>query len=149
MRLEDEIKQSKFESEWHKTSINLVFTYHWAKEKMQLFLKDFDITMQQFNVLRILRGQHPNPVSACDIRERLLDRMSDTPRIVERLCKEGLAQKTVSEVDKRYVDVLITKKGLALLRQIDEAFPELMTDYQRLSQEEAVVLNMLLDKLRG
>lgn len=149
MRLEEEIKQVKFMDEWHKLSVNIVFTYSWAKEKLQSFFKEFGVTMQQFNVLRILRGQYPNPVSTSDIRERLLDKMSDTPRIVDRLLKENLVSKTINKSDKRLIDVVITEKGLELLKKIDVQFEKITADYKNLNENEAVQLNGLLDKLRG
>jgi DNA-binding MarR family transcriptional regulator len=149
MKLEDEIRQSHFENEWQKLSINLSFTYNWSKERLHSFFKEFGITMQQFNVLRILRGQFPKPVSSGDIRDRLIDKMSDTPRIIDRLCKEELVSKTVSETDKRFIDVLITPKGLDLLKLIDQNFDQMTDFYKNLTEEEARIVNMLFDKLRG
>jgi DNA-binding MarR family transcriptional regulator len=149
MKLEEAIRQGKFLNEWHKLSVNLTFTNHFFKEKLQDFFKRYGITMQQFNVLRILRGQFPNPVSTCDIRERLIEKMSDTSRIVDRLCKEQLVTKQINETDKRLIDVMVTEKGLALLQKIDQDFPSLLYPYQNLTPEEATELNRLLDKLRG
>lgn len=147
MQLEEAIKQTRFDSEYHKLSINLTFTYNHFKDVLQTFFKEHDITMQQFNVLRILRGQYPNPVSTCDIRDRLIEKMSDTSRIVDRLSKSQLVYKSVNSVDKRLIDVIITEKGLILLKKIDQDFPNLLTHYQGITPEEAVILNMLLDKL--
>lgn len=149
MKIEDEIKQKKFIDDWHKASINLIFTSNWLKEHHQRFFKPFDITMQQFNVLRILRGQYPNPLSTCDIRERLLDKMSDTPRIVNRLIKSGWVVKFTNSSDKRLIDVIITEKGLQLLNEIDAKMGELHNTMKTLTQEEAAQLSSLLDKLRG
>ncbi|TAF65698.1 MAG: MarR family transcriptional regulator [Cytophagales bacterium] len=149
MRLEEEIKQTKFESEWHKLSVNIIFTYHWIKDHIHTFLKKHHITMQQFNVLRILRGQYPEPISTYLIRERLLDKMADVSRIVDRLEQQHLLTKKVSSDDKRFLDITITQKGLELLTVIDKDFPSLVHHYYALSEEEAKQANELLDKLRG
>lgn len=149
VRIEDEIKQRKFVSEWHKLNVNLIYTYNWSKTALQTFFKRYGTTMQQFNVLRILRGQHPNPISTRDIQERLLDKMSDTPRIVQRLMRDGLVEKSTCNQDRRLIDVNITEKGLELLANIDRDFAEIEALYSNLSEEEAQQLNALLDKLRG
>ncbi|HEY0039943.1 MAG TPA: MarR family transcriptional regulator, partial [Flavisolibacter sp.] len=95
--------------------INLLFTYGWAIEKIKDFVAKEDITHQQYNILRILRGAHPKPLSTLQIRERMLDKMSDTSRIVDRLVLKDLVEKRTCSKDKRLVDVTITEKGQALL----------------------------------
>jgi MarR family transcriptional regulator, 2-MHQ and catechol-resistance regulon repressor len=148
MGIEKDIQQSRFASCRHKALINILYTYGWALERIKNILATHDITHQQFNILRILRGSYPNPLSTLQIRERMLDKMSDTSRIVDRLILKGLAQKTVSAKDHRLVDVLITEKGQAILKEIDEG-PDLTLEVMHnVSEEEMEDLSHLLDKIR-
>lgn len=148
--LAEEIKQSSFESDHQRVVINMLFTYGWLKEQLATWLKPYGLTSQQFNVLRILRGQHPKPVTTWEIRERMLDKMSDASRLVDRLAKLKYVEKCVSPGDRRLVDVRISDAGLALLEQIDvrtNAPYDRMKD--ALTPEEAQQLSHLLDKLRA
>jgi DNA-binding MarR family transcriptional regulator len=128
--------------------VNIIFTYHWIVERIKQFLATEDITLQQYNILRILRGSFPKPLSTLQIRERMLDKMSDTSRIVDRLRVKGLVQKSVARTDKRLVDVLITDKGKKLLDQLDLHNASLDGIISGLSDEEMQHLNVLLDKIR-
>src|SRR5215467_5269800 len=119
MSIEKDIQQSKFRNEYQKTVVNLIYTYNWVMEKHRQFFERDDITSQQFNILRILRGAG-KPLSTLQIRQRMLDKMSDTSRIVDRLVIKGLARKTLCKADKRLVDVLITEKGKKLLEKLDQ-----------------------------
>jgi DNA-binding MarR family transcriptional regulator len=148
MGIEKDIQQLSFKSTKQKALVNVLYTYGWIMERIKNFLAKEDITHQQYNILRILRGSFPHPISTLQIRERMLDKMSDTSRIVDRLVLKNLAKKTVCEKDKRLVDVIITGKGQELLERIDvEAsyFDQIMS---HLSESEADQLNYLLDKLR-
>ena len=117
---------------------------------MRLYLKPYKITAQQFNVLRILRGQHPNPISTNEIRNRMLDRMPDTSRIVDRLHKQGLLERKTCKADKRLVDVCITEAGLKLLADIDKTIGDnIGKSLPGLTEAEAKTLSDLLDKARG
>ena len=107
------------------------------------------LTPQQFNVLRILRGSHPQPLSTLQIRERMLDKMSDTSRIVDRLVLKKLVAKCTCEQDKRLVDVSITEAGLCLLKKMDAEEHQSDDIMQALSEEEAELLSNLLDKVRS
>src|SRR3954463_15247362 len=115
MSIDKDIQQHKFRNEYQRASINIVYTYGWLVEKVKEFLSPVDITMQQFNILRILRGSHPVPLSTLQIRERMVDKMSDTSRIVDRLIAKGFVRKAMSRKDRRLVDVVITVKGRHLL----------------------------------
>jgi len=148
MRIEDQIKQPNFLNEWHKLRVNLLHTSSWLRGEVAQFLKPFGITQQQFNILRVLRGQHPRALSTQQLRERLIDRMSDTSRLVDRLQQKKLVCKKECSKDKRLVDVTISEKGLNLLCQIDDKMPDLDEVMQSLSPEEAEILNKLLDRLR-
>jgi DNA-binding MarR family transcriptional regulator len=149
MSLETTIKQTKFRNEWQKANINLMVTYNWMMERMRVFFDKADLTMQQFNVLRILRGSHPQPLSTLQIRDRMIDKMSDASRIVDRLIKKELVCKTTCANDKRLVDVTLTDKGMELLAKLDKRMKTMEEVLKTLTQEEAVQLNFLLDKLRG
>jgi DNA-binding MarR family transcriptional regulator len=149
MGLEKDIKQQHFTSENQKLIINLVYTNNWLTEKIRDFLSAEDITLQQFNILRILRGSHPQPLSTLTIRERMLDKMSDTSRIVDRLLLKGLVNKKTCPTDKRLVDISITEEGKKILAKIDMKEKEMTAIISNLSQEEMKMLNGLLDKMRG
>lgn len=149
MGIEQDIHQTtKFASEYHKGTVNLVYTYNWVLERLKTLVDDTDITLQQFNILRILRGSKA-PLSTLQIRERMLDKMSDTSRLVDRLVLKGLAAKKTSKADKRLVDVTITKKGLNLLAKLDEKSEILEATLRGLSEKECKQLNKLLDKIRS
>jgi len=150
MRLEDEIKQVKgFSSERQKAMVNILFTSGWVSDRFRDFMRPFDLTQQQYNVLRILRGSEGECLSTSCIRERMIDRMSDASRIVERLCKKGLVCRTQSPKDRRLVEVRISDEGLELLQRIDEKQAEMESDFSSLTEGELTQLNALLDKLRG
>ncbi|HZY82116.1 MAG TPA: MarR family transcriptional regulator [Cyclobacteriaceae bacterium] len=149
MRIEDEIKQPKFRDAYQRLVVNLLFTSNWLEGRQHDFFKPFGITTQQFNILRILRGQHPNQISGVEIKTRMLDRNSDISRLLDRLLKKELINKSQSENDKRAANVSITQKGLDLLSRIDEKFQEVERNHFNLTEAEATQLSQLLDKARG
>ena len=148
MGIEKEINQRHFLNEYQKSGINLIYTYNWVTEKMKAIFEKHDITLQQFNILRILRGAG-EPLSTLQIRQRMLDKMSDTSRIVDRMVKKGLTKKVVCKSDKRLVDVTISDKGRVLLDKMDESQEEMDAILKNLSEDEARTLNVLLDKIRN
>ena len=149
MELEKEIFSTKFTSQHQKASVNIVFTYNWLNSLIKAELEKFKITNQQFNILRILRGQYPTAATINILKERMLDKMSDASRIVDRLVQKELVTRTVNKKDRRAVDILITQKGLELLERIH--IEEAMNDglKSNLSEDEAKQLGDLLDKFRG
>ena len=147
MGIEKDIQQQHFRNEYQKASVNIIYSANWLNEKIKTMLDPDDITPQQYNILRILRGSQ-QPLSTLQIRSRMLDKMSDTSRIVERLLKKGLVEKKVCSADKRLVDVSISKKGLSLLDKLDKKNAEIDQLMQNLSETEAATLNKLLDKVR-
>ena len=149
MSIEEVINQPNFRNNWQKATLNILYTSNWMQNKIKSFLKPYGITQQQFNVLRILRGQFPNPLTTSVIRDRMLDKMSDASRIVERLCKKGLVERKVCSTDKRLVDVSISDKGLGILAEIDKKSSFLDFSSTTLTEEEAQLLSDLLDKMRG
>src|SRR5262245_11033120 len=126
MKLEDEIVQKKFKSPAHKLGVNLIYTFNWLDTFHQKHFKKHGITPQQFNVLRILRGQHPDPATIKLLKERMLDKMSDASRIVEKLRVKSLVDRHTCPTDRRNCDVRITEKGLKLLMKIDEEEAQLL-----------------------
>lgn len=147
--IEKDINQNTFRNAKQKAMINLLFTYGWAIEKIKNFVSTEDITHQQYNILRILRGAHPKPLSTLQIRERMLDKMSDTSRIVDRLILKKLVEKKTCAQDKRLVDVTISESGLELLKRLDSEALEMHGIMKNVSEEEAEQLSNLLDKLRA
>ena len=148
MGIEKEIQQSKFRSAHQKAGINLIYTLAWMKDKTKAIFDEEDITSQQFNILRILRGSYPQPLSTLQIRERMLEKMSDTSRIVDRLIVKGLVKKVTCKNDRRLVDVIITDKGKKLLERLDTRQDEIDNVLGNLSEKEANILSELLDKIR-
>lgn len=149
MKLEEEIKQSKFRNEYHKLAVNIIYTYGWLSNFQSQLFTSYHITSNQYNILRILRGQYPNPATINLLKERMLDKMSDASRLVERLRVKGLVKRDLSSHDRRRVDVIISKKGLKLLLEIDKLNEKSDAIFGNLSSKEAKIINDLLDKLRG
>lgn len=147
MSIDKDISTSKFRNEYHKAVVNLIFTHNWLMDNVKKIFDKGDVTPQQYNILRILRGAK-QPLSTLQIRQRMLDKMSDTSRIVDRLIKKELVQKMVCSADKRLVDVTITDKGLQLLEELDNYNMEMDALLKELSNDEVIILNGLLDKLR-
>ena len=148
MSIDKDINQRKFRNEYQRASINLIYTYNWANERVKQLFDQFDITPQQFNILRILRGAG-EPLSTLQIRQRMLDKMSDTSRIVDRLLSKALVKKVICKKDRRLVDVNITDKGLKLLEKLDNRQDEMDRILSNLSEKEATNLSRLLDKIRS
>jgi DNA-binding MarR family transcriptional regulator len=149
MQLEKEIGQKEFKNEYQRMIINILYTSHWLQNIIAENLKEYDITPQQFNVLRILRGQHPNPARMHLLQERMMDKMSNASRLVERLRKKGLVIRKICRNDRRAVDVKITEKGLALLTQIDVFENEWFNRFKIINKKDVNNLNKILDNLRN
>ena len=147
--IEDEIKQPKFRDCYQKVAVNLLFTAGWLQGKQQEFFKAYGITVQQFNILRILRGQQPKRISGVEIKARMLDRNSDISRLLDRLLKKNLIEKHLRPGDKRATDIAITENGLSLLGEIDKELGPRERAMFGLSEEEAAQLSDLLDKTWG
>jgi len=149
MTLEDAVRQKKFRSEYQKLIVNLIFTGSWINEKELILFKQYGITGPQYNVLRILKGQYPQPATVNLIIERMLDRMSNASRIVDRLERKELVMRKQCKNDRRAVDVIITERGLEVLDKIDAKIDRWESSYTNLSLQEARQMNSLLDKLRA
>ncbi len=148
MGIEKDIQQTNFRNVFQKMGINIIYTANWLNERIASFLAKEDITLQQYNILRILRGSEV-PLSTLQIRERMLDKMSDTSRIVDRLIVKDLVQKTACKADKRLVDITLTDKGINLVNKLDLYNDQIDATLKGLSEVEANTLNQILDKLRN
>lgn len=149
MSIETDIKQTKFRNPHHRMALNLLYTTNWMANSQACLLKPYDLTSQQYNVLRILRGQYPNPVRVNDIIERMLDKMSNASRLVDKLLLKGLVKRTECPHDRRAVDVVITEAGMEILSDLDKMQDSWENQLRNLSEQEANQLSNLLDKLRG
>ena len=147
MSIDKDISQTKFRNERQKVIINIIYTSNWINEKIKIVLDKEDITLQQFNILRILRGAG-KPISTLQIRQRMIDKMSDTSRIVDRLVVKKFVKKIVCAADKRMVDVSISAKGIKLLENIDRSADEMDAIAASLTKADALAMNNLLDKMR-
>ncbi len=151
MSIETDIKQTTpFKTPYHRVFVNVLFTNNWVVDSQMRMLKPFGLTLQQYNVLRILRGQHPNPVKVSDITERMLDKMSNASRLVDKLVLKQFVLRTECPSDRRAVDVVITDQGMALLKRLDVHQAEWdKAQGCKLTEDEAIHLSQLLDRLRS
>jgi DNA-binding MarR family transcriptional regulator len=149
MEIEKEIYNRKFENSHQKAVVNLLYTYGWITNLLRLLLNKHNVTLQQYNILRILRGHHPNPATINILKERMLDKMSDASRIVERLVQKDLVIRCVSDKDRRAVDILISQNGLDILQKLDTEISLKAMLSNNISEDEASTLSGLLDKMRG
>lgn len=149
MRLEDEIQQKEFKDAYNKAIVNILFTNSYIVSKQNSFLKPFGLSPEQYNVLRILRGQNGNPITVSSIQDRMLNKMSNASRLVEKLKQKGLVLREECPADRRQVDIMVTDKGLDLLNQLQEEILKQNKDLIKLDAGEVDQLNFLLDKLRG
>lgn len=151
MSLEQDIKQEKFQNEFHKASINILYTGSWLYNVHATYLKKFDITPEQFNVLRILRGAHPLSLMLADVSARMIDKNSNCTRLVEKLRQKGLVSREIREDNRRQVDIRVTDKGLAMLKKmdLDDRGASFLSVFENLTKKETRELNRILDKLRG
>lgn len=149
MRLEKHMHQNrKFRNEHHKSVVNLILTGNWVNEQMKKLIASTGITTQQYNILRILQGS-TKPLTILQIRERMLDKMSDTSRLVDRLIQKELVVKKVNKIDKRLVDIYISAKGKRFLSSLEKIASSIDDIARNLNQKEARLLNQLLDKVKG
>ncbi|NCD69798.1 MarR family winged helix-turn-helix transcriptional regulator [Mucilaginibacter agri] len=148
MQIDEEI-QGKFEDDYHRAVVNLNYTYGWLNNLLRYHFEQYNLTSQQFNILRILRGQHPKPATINLLKERMIDKMSDASRIVDRLVQKGLVSRCTNNKDRRAVDILINEEGLAILCKMDKEVKTSDMIQENLTEDEARTLSGLLDKMRG
>ena len=149
MKLEEAIKQKKFGNEFEKAVVNILYTASWLEGINIQRFKPHGISPQQYNVLRILRGSHPNPVMLGEITERMIDKNSNATRLVEKLRLKGFLKRDICKTNRRQVDITITQKGLSLLSELDAHIEEWQNQHLKIKKSEVQQLNELLDKLRG
>ncbi|MCC5934753.1 MAG: MarR family transcriptional regulator [Candidatus Cyclonatronum sp.] len=148
-KIEEEVFLHTFRNEYHKGIVNLVYTYGFVQSRLQQLFSEHGLTMQQFNILRILRGSYPDSCSNTDIKERMLDKNSDVTRIVNRLINQNLVERRICPDDKRKVEIRIKDDGLKLLSEIDARSDDEDAILENLNEHEIYELNRLLDKIRG
>jgi DNA-binding MarR family transcriptional regulator len=148
-KIEEEIKQKKFLNEYQKLGINIMFTASWIMAAHNQKMKKHGISLQQFNILRILRGQYPNPAPLKLLTERMIDKMSNTSRLVEKLVNKKLVERKICKMNRRQVDIVITPLGLNLVEKVSQDIEQGLKDRYHLTKDEAQHINELLDKMRG
>lgn len=149
MKLEDEIKQGKFNSPQQKVLVNIIFTANWVNARLSDIIKSHQITLQQYNVLRILRGKYPKSANPGEIKAVMLDKNPDLTRLCDRMCTQGLISRSIDEVNRRKMNISITEKGLKVLEQIDPEIQKIENSMVHLQASESGQLSDLLDKMRG
>ena len=148
MKLEEVLKTSKFADERHKATLNILYTAYWLKNNFSTVLKESGITMEQFNVLRILKGKHPEQMCVKDIASRIIEGNSNVPRIIDRLIVKKLVKRTPSKEDKRETLVSLTDKGLKQLEEANKVLDNMDAQTNGIDNDDARVLNELLEKMR-
>lgn len=148
-KIEEAIQQKEFKDQFNKAVVNLIYTHSYLVTAQSVLFKPHDLSPEQYNVLRILKGQNGVPTTVSSIQDRMLNKMSNASRLVEKLKMKGLVERNECPADRRQVDILITEKGLELLKTIQKQVEESNVQNINLTNDEAIQLNNLLDKLRG
>lgn len=148
MKLEEVLKMNKFSSPKHKAGLNILYTAWWLKTEVSKELKGFGLTHEQFNVLRILKGKHPDAICVKDIACRMIERNSNVPRIIDRLVAKEYVERSTSEIDKRETVIKLTNSGIDILLAANQKVNKLFSSSVNLDDEEALQVNNLLEKMR-
>lgn len=148
MEFSEIVKQKKFTSSQAKAALNVMYTANWLEDIMRRHLKPFGVSHEQYNVLRILRGNHPESYALQEIRERMLNRWSNASRLVEKLRKKDYVTRRQSRENRRKVEIKITDEGLKLLEDIEEEVPMDLIFREGMDEDEARKLSDTLDKMR-
>jgi len=149
MKLEEELQMSTIQDQHHRATLNVVFTGAWMADRMNTLLKPFGISEQQYNILRILRGQKGAALNLQDISSRMIHKMSNTTRLVEKLRLKGLVERHICTENRRKVLISITQNGLAIIEKIDVEVQKSNKNLStKFTKEEATTLAILLDKIR-
>lgn len=149
MTIDEEIQQTRWESFRQKALVNVLFTSRAVEDVHSRKLRAWDLTLPQFNILRILRGQKGKPATVKLLTERMLDKSSNASRLVDKLLEKGLVRRVSCPNDRRAVEVTITPDGLRVLDEISAKHPEGPSPDSGLTEEEARILSDLLDRLRA
>ena len=148
MKLEEAIQTNKFKSEVHKASINLLYSAWWIKTILTKELKEYGLTHEQYNVLRILKGKHPESLCVKDIAGRMIEKNSNVPRIIDRLVIKKLVKRGTSAQDRRETNITLTGAGLSILESSTQKVNKTISGQLNLNEEEAEQLNRLVEKMR-
>ncbi len=148
MTIETAIKQSKFANPYHKLLVNITYTANWLMNRQMETLRPFDLSPQQYNVLRILKGSHPESMHVQDISERMLDKTSNTSRLIDKLAAKQFVFKRLCRADRRAVDIVITDSGLELLEKTTPLIVSLENLLRHLNAGEVEKLSDILDSIR-
>ena len=149
MKIEDAIKSNKFQSEVHKATLNIFYTSWWLKTIVSTVLKQYGLTHEQFNVLRILKGKHPEHHCVREISNRMIEKSSNVPRIIDRLEVKKFVKRITSATDKRETEIQLTQAGINILEITVKKVNESMDKYIDIPEKDAMLLNKLLEKLRN
>ena len=148
-KIEEAIQQKEFKNPFNKVVVNLLYTHSYLVTAQNSLLKPYELSPEQYNVLRILRGQNEVPTTVSSIQDRMLNKMSNASRLVEKLKLKELVKREECPSDRRQVDILITDKGMELLEILEKKVEESHKTLLHLTEDEAIKLNDLLDKLSG
>ena len=149
VKLEQAIKSNKFINEVHKAGLNILYTAWWLKTLTSKVLKEFGLTHEQYNVLRILKGKYPEQMCVRDIACRMIEKSSNVPRIIDRLELKKLVKRSTSVIDKRETVITLTQSGVTILSATNEMVNQAMEGVLAISENEAKELNRLLEKVRS
>ncbi|MEJ6777247.1 MAG: MarR family transcriptional regulator [Crocinitomicaceae bacterium] len=147
MKIEDVIN-STFKNSSHKVLVNIRYTSNFLAQRQNIFMSDYDLTMPQFNILRILRGAKKS-LAVNVVKDRMVEKSPNTTRLMDKLIDKNLINRTRCSDDRRIVFVKISKKGLEVLSYIDKQFEDSDIFEVNLTDNETLLLSDLLDKLRG
>jgi DNA-binding MarR family transcriptional regulator len=149
MKFKEAVKQRTFRSNQAEAALNIIFTANWLDDVIRSSIKDYNITPEQYNVLRILKGKHPDAYALQEIRDRMLNRWSNVSRLVDKLKKKGYLTRQQLESNRRKVEIRLTEKGFELLDDLDKSPPAGSLFDHGLSSNKAKQLTNLLDEFRN
>lgn len=148
VKLEQAIQSTKFKNEVHKAGLNILYTAWWLKTQMSKELKEFGLTHEQYNVLRILKGKYPDQMCVRDIACRMIEKNSNVPRIIDRLEIKKLVKRSTSALDKRETVITLTQGGITLLEASTVVLNKILDESLVITEQDALALNGLLEKVR-
>jgi DNA-binding MarR family transcriptional regulator len=148
VKLEQAIQSTKFKSEVQKAGLNILYTAWWLKTVMSKELKEFGLTHEQYNVLRILKGKYPDQMCVRDIACRMIEKSSNVPRIIDRLELKKLVKRSNSAIDKRETVITLTQSGITILEATTAVVNKTMDELLTINEHDASELNQLLEKVR-
>ncbi len=149
MKLEDALKTSRFRDARHKATLNVLYTSYWLKSVVSKYMKELSLTSEQFNVMRILKGKHPEAMCVKDIASRMIEKNSNVPRILDKLVDKELVIRNNNAADKRETLIMLTETGLKKLENSNLIIDSIDNEMIGVTEQEAQILNELLEKFRN